>query len=322
MPKVWDSSTVMTPSLPTLSMASAIISPISASAAEMEATWAIWALDSVSRAIALSESTAALHAGLDTALERHRVGPGGDVAQPLVDHGPGQDGGRGGAVTGDVVGLLGYFFDQLGADLLPRVLEVDLLGDRDPVVGDGGGSPLLLENDVAALRAEGDADGVGQLVHTVLEGPAGFLVEGDQLGHGVVSSVVTWSGHRRGGVRGPSAGGDRPAGPGALIGSVSTLACSSANSKPRRADGGANHPGDRRRVPGGSASGDGGDDGEGLAVGHRGVETLEEADVLVGQEDVHEAAQRPGLVEKAVGEAGMGGVEVLQDLGHRRTRQR
>ncbi len=50
MPKVWDSSTVMTPSLPTLSMASAIISPISGSAAEMEATWAICSLDSTSRA--------------------------------------------------------------------------------------------------------------------------------------------------------------------------------------------------------------------------------------------------------------------------------
>ena len=46
MPKVCDSSTVMTPSLPTLSMASAIISPDSGSAAEMPATWAIWSLES------------------------------------------------------------------------------------------------------------------------------------------------------------------------------------------------------------------------------------------------------------------------------------
>ena len=41
MPKVWLSSTVMTPSLPTLSMASEIIWPISSSAAEIDATWAI-----------------------------------------------------------------------------------------------------------------------------------------------------------------------------------------------------------------------------------------------------------------------------------------
>ena len=38
MPKVWLSSTVMTPSLPTLSIASEISSPISSSAAEIEAT--------------------------------------------------------------------------------------------------------------------------------------------------------------------------------------------------------------------------------------------------------------------------------------------
>ncbi len=59
MPKVFDSSTVMTPSLPTLSMASAIIEPISASAAEMPATWAIWLLSSTSAETALMPSTAA-----------------------------------------------------------------------------------------------------------------------------------------------------------------------------------------------------------------------------------------------------------------------
>ena len=59
MPKVWDSSTVMTPSLPTLSMASAIISPISVSAAEIDATWAICSLESVSLAMPCRRSTAA-----------------------------------------------------------------------------------------------------------------------------------------------------------------------------------------------------------------------------------------------------------------------
>ena len=131
-----------------------------------------------------------LDRGLDAPLERHRVGPGGHVAQALADHGPGQDGGRGGAVTGHVVGLLGHFLDQLGADLLERVLEVDLLGDGDAVVGDRGGAPLLVEHDVAALRAEGDADRVRQLVHAGLQAAAGVLLEGDDLGHLVLSSVA------------------------------------------------------------------------------------------------------------------------------------
>src|SRR6202034_4800110 len=95
-------------------------------------------------------------------------GPGGDVAQALTDHGPGQDGRRGGAVTGHVVGLLRHFLDQLGTDLLERVLEVDLLGDGDTIVGDRRGAPLLVEHHVAAFGAEGDTYGVRQLV------PAGF----------------------------------------------------------------------------------------------------------------------------------------------------
>ncbi len=189
MPKVWLSSTVMTPSLPTLSIASEIIWPISSSAAEMAATCEICSLESTSLARLLIESTAADDGGLDALLQGHRVGPGGDVAQALVHHRPRQHRGGGGAVTGDVVGLLGDFLDQLGPDLLVRVLEVDLLGDGDAVVGDGGRAPLLLEDDVAALRAERDAHGVGELVHARFEGPTSLLVEGDHLRHRRLPSV-------------------------------------------------------------------------------------------------------------------------------------
>src|SRR3954454_2492369 len=59
MPKVWLSSTVMTPSLPTLSIASEIISPISVSADEMAAPWLIWSLESTSLASSLMLWTAA-----------------------------------------------------------------------------------------------------------------------------------------------------------------------------------------------------------------------------------------------------------------------
>ena len=184
MPKVWLSSTVMTPSLPTFSSDSAIIEPISLSAAEMAATLAICA-GSVSTFFepGLDRVDRGDDRGLDALLQDHRVRAGGDVAQTLTDHGPREHGGGRRAVTGDVVGLLGDFLDQLGADLLVRVLEVDLLGDGDAVVGDRGCAPLLLEDDVAALRAERDADGVGELVHARLERPAGVLVVGDLLRH-------------------------------------------------------------------------------------------------------------------------------------------
>ncbi len=124
-----------------------------------------------------------LDGSLDALLQGHRVGAGGDVAQALTNHRPREHGGGGGAVAGDVVGLLRDFLDQLGADLLVRILEIDLLGDGHAVVGDRGGAPLLLEDDVAALGAEGDAYGVGELVHARLEASASLLVESDGLGH-------------------------------------------------------------------------------------------------------------------------------------------
>src|SRR6202008_4502474 len=120
-----------------------------------------------------------------------RVGPGRHVAQALAHQRLSQHGRRRRAVAGNVVGLLRYFLNELRADLLPRVLELDLLGDGHTIVGDRGGSPLLLENHVPALRAEGYLHGVGELVHTAFEAAPGFLVERDHLRcHRLQSSVA------------------------------------------------------------------------------------------------------------------------------------
>ena len=125
--------------------------------------------------------------GLDgvvhAALETHRVGAGGDVAQALVDHRLGEHGRGRRAVTGDVVGLGGDLLGELGAEVLERVVELDLTGDGHTVVGDRGGAPLLVEDDVAALRAERHLDGVGEGVDAALERAAGVLVELQDLGH-------------------------------------------------------------------------------------------------------------------------------------------
>src|SRR5438309_1686067 len=67
------------------------------------------------------------------------------------------------------------------------VLEVDLLSDGDAVVGDRRRAPLLVEDDVAAFRAEGDAAGVGELVHARFQATTGLGVEGDELGHWCIS---------------------------------------------------------------------------------------------------------------------------------------
>src|SRR4029450_7284175 len=125
---------------------------------------------------------------LDAALEAHRVGAGGDVAQALVHQGLGEHGRGGGAVTSDIVGLGGDFLGELGPGVAGGVVELDLLGDGDAVVGDRRRAPLLVEHDVAALGAEGDADHVGEAVDASLQIAPGFGAEPELLGHDFPSS--------------------------------------------------------------------------------------------------------------------------------------
>ena len=192
------SSTVMTPSLPTRSNASPISSPTSGSWAEMVATPAMRGTV-VDRGGGLVErGVHGVDGGVHAAAERHRVGAGGDVAHALVDQRLGQHGGGGGAVAGDVVGLGGDVLGQLRAEVLVRVVEVDLAGDGHAVVGDRRGAELLVDDDVAAARAEGHLDRVGQLVDATLEGAPGVLVELDDLGHaGPLVEGSAWGGRRR-----------------------------------------------------------------------------------------------------------------------------
>ena len=82
-PKVWPSSTVMTPSLPTLSMASEIIWPISGSAAEMAATLAIWSLSlDTSTDEAAMDSTAASTAASIPRLRDIGLAPAATLRRP------------------------------------------------------------------------------------------------------------------------------------------------------------------------------------------------------------------------------------------------
>ena len=131
------------------------------------------------------------HALLDT----HRVGTRGNVAQTLANERLGEHGGGGGAVAGDVVGLSRNFLDQLGTHVLELVFQLDFTGDGDTVVGDRGSTELLVEHHIAALRAEGHLDGVGELVDARLEAATGLFVELENLGHG--SSVSRSSRARR-----------------------------------------------------------------------------------------------------------------------------
>ena len=102
------------------------------------------------------------HRDVDAALEVHRVHAGGDRLGAFLHDRLGQHGRGGGAVTGEVVGLLGDLAHHLGAHVLELVLELDLLCDRHAVLGDAGRAEALVEHDVAALGAERHLHGIGK----------------------------------------------------------------------------------------------------------------------------------------------------------------
>jgi hypothetical protein len=65
----------------------------------------------------------------------------------------------------------------LRALVLEDVLDLDLAGDRDAVVRDRRRAELLVEDDVAPLRAKGDLDRIGEDVDSPLERATRVLVE-------------------------------------------------------------------------------------------------------------------------------------------------
>ena len=149
------------------------------------------------------------HALLDAALERHRVGACGDVLEALVDDGLRENRRGRRAVAGHVVGLARRLLEKLGAHVLERVLQLDLLGDGHAVAAYLRRTELLVEHYVPAARAKRYAHGVGHLVDAALHGRAGLLAESQLLWH--CSPVAPYSfalrRHRR------NSNAERPAAP-------------------------------------------------------------------------------------------------------------
>ena len=102
------------------------------------------------------------HGLVDAPFQGHGVGAGGHQAGAFPVDGLGQDGGRGGAVAGHIRGLGGHFLDHLGPHVLELVLQFDLLGHGDAVLGDGRGAEGLIQDHVAAFGSQGYLHRVGQ----------------------------------------------------------------------------------------------------------------------------------------------------------------
>ena len=99
---------------------------------------------------------------IDAALQVHRVQAGSHHLGAFLDDRLREHGGGGRAVAGDGAGLRGDLAHHLRAHVLELVLKLDFLGDRHAVLGDARRAIALVENDVAALRAERHLDGIGE----------------------------------------------------------------------------------------------------------------------------------------------------------------
>src|SRR6185437_11436816 len=163
------SSTVMTPSLPTFFMASERNLPISA-ISSFEVTFLEFFCRSATTASAAMSIPRFRSIGFMPAATA--LAPSRTIAAASTVAG-------GGAVAGRVSRFGGDFAHHLGAHVLELVLELDLLGDGDAVLGDAGSAERLLENDVAALRAERHLDGVGENVDAAQHAVAGIDAEFD-----------------------------------------------------------------------------------------------------------------------------------------------
>ena len=119
---------------------------------------------------------------VDATLQVHRAVTSGDQLEPFLEDGSRQHGSGGGAVACLIGGLTGHLAHHFGAHVLEFIGELDLLGDRHSILGDGGGAEGLLDDDVAPLGAQGHGYGIAQGDHAAQNGLARWLVEGDLFG--------------------------------------------------------------------------------------------------------------------------------------------
>ena len=125
------------------------------------------------------------HDGLvDPALECHRIGAGGQGLEPFFVDGLGQNGRGRGAVAGGVGGLGGRFLHELGTHVFVGIGQLDLLGHRHAVLGDGRAAPALVDHGITATRAERGTNGPRQFRHATGQLLAGLLIVGQNLRHG------------------------------------------------------------------------------------------------------------------------------------------
>ena len=104
-----------------------------------------------------------LGCAIETPLDVNRAGTGYDVADPVGEDGVSQDRRCARSVTNVLTRLLCGLAQHLGAEVFLRILEIELLGDRDAIIAHERRAPFPLDQDGFGFGTERDADGIGEL---------------------------------------------------------------------------------------------------------------------------------------------------------------
>ena len=159
---VFASSTVITPSGPTFSYASATKSPIVVSLwAEMAAIWAFSRRLATGRERPFKRFYGDAEAAIQAPLEIHGTGAGRHIVQALGKYCMRKDRRCARPIADGIAGALCGLPDHLCSEVCFWVLQLDLLGDGDPVVTDNRPSPLLLDEHAFGFWPECDAYSIG-----------------------------------------------------------------------------------------------------------------------------------------------------------------
>ena len=119
----------------------------------------------------------------DTFFQNHRVSAGSNVAHTFVNHSLCQNGSSGSAVTGNIVGFDGYFFNQLCAHVFKRIFQFDVAGNGYTVIGDGRCAEFLFQYNVTAFRTEGYFYSVSQSIYATLQATTSFFIKQNLFSH-------------------------------------------------------------------------------------------------------------------------------------------
>ena len=176
------SSTVITPSLPTFFMASAMMRPISVSPlAEMVPICAISTFEVTFLAFFLSSATTASTARSMPRFRSMGFMPAATALTPFLSDRAGEHDRRGRAVAGLIGGFGRDLPHHLHAHVLELVVELDLPGDGYAVLGDLG-AERPVDRDVAPLGPERDAHRTRERVDAAQHSLARLERELDLLG--------------------------------------------------------------------------------------------------------------------------------------------